>query len=157
MINLEKYSDVFCVVDCEEKYGALSEIISRCSIFSHLPEDIELFKKAVIEREKILSTDIGHGVSIAHGKVSGLKDTIIVLGYSKQGILFKDNGEKVHLIFVIASPLEGNSNYILSLSKLLTWVHDSSFREELERFVPSDSVYQFLDMLKSENFKVLGR
>ena len=149
------YSDVFCILKQEEKYNALREIISSCSIFSKVPEDLEKYISSVLEREKKQSTDIGHGVAIAHGKVPNLGKTIIALGLSEKGIEFKDNSEPVHLIFVIASPLADDMDYLKSVSALLSWVHDSNFRNELENCAFSESVKSFFSMLSSQEFKAL--
>jgi len=148
-----RYSDVFCIIQEEEKYNALEEIISSCSIFLRLPERLDKFTESVIEREKLQSTDIGHGVAITHGKVAYLEKTIIALGYSKTGIVFKEGGEPVHLIFVIASPLSSDSDYLQSVSSLLSWVHDMNFRAELEECKLTDNVKAFFDMLQSQSFK----
>ncbi len=151
MIDLSLYSDVFCILDKEEKYSALEEVISSCSIFSLLPEEIDKFKASVIRRERKLSTDIGHGVAIAHGKVPHLEKTVIALGYSEKGIQFKEDSTLVHLVFVIASPPNG-SDYIVSISSILSWVHDLEFRDELSSCELTDNVKAFFDMLKKQSF-----
>lgn len=146
------YSDIFCLVKQEEKYDALREIISSCSIFSTLPEDLDKFTSSVINREKKLSTDVGHGVAITHGKVPHLERTLIALGLSKEGIEFKNDGEKVHLIFVIASPLAANSDYLKGVALLLTWLHDIEFRNELLSLKDTDNVKRFLEMLQTQQY-----
>ena len=152
MNNLELYKDVFCILDDCDKYQALEKIISSCTIFSSLPENREEFCASVLKREREQSTDIGHGVAIAHGKVDGLEKTRIALGFSKKGILFKENGMPVHLIFVIASPLNDNANYLKSLSALLSWVHDPEFRSKLEELHSCTEEECFFKMLKNQQF-----
>lgn len=146
------YSDVFCLVKQEERDKALREIISSCSIFSSLPETLDKFSSSVIRRERVQSTDIGHGVAIAHGKVAHLDRTIIALGYSPSGIQFKENSERVHFVFVIASPLSSSSDYLASVALLLSWLHNDSFRKEFSSCKETKHVKSFLDMLKSQKY-----
>lgn len=154
MIDKSQYSDVFCQIVEEEKFMALEKVIFSCSIFATLPESLEEFKAKVIKREQEQSTDIGHGVAIAHGKVSGINNTKIALGFSNKGILFKEGSSLVHLIFVIASPLSNDVDYLKSVAALLSWVHDPDFRAKLENFDDSKEDRMFLDMLKSQNYYI---
>ncbi len=149
------YSDVFCIVEKDDKYEAFEQIISSCAIFSSLPESLDKFIASVIRRERKQTTDIGHGVAIAHGKVLGLKKTVIGLGFSQRGIVFKDGGEPVHLIFVIASPLSTGSDYLQSVAALLSWVHDMEFRRELAQGDFTDNVASFLEMLEKCHYHAM--
>lgn len=151
-MDTKLYSDVFCYIDESDKYEALSKVISSCSIFSTLPVSKEEFESAVINREKLQSTDIGHGVAIAHGKISGLDSTKIALGFSKKGIVFKSNSFPVHLLFVIASPLGNDSNYLKSVASLLSWIHDPVFREKLEKLEDCVDQECFFEMLHSQHY-----
>lgn len=148
------YSDVFCYLDEFDKFDALRTVISSCSVFSTLPVSLEEFESAVINREKLQSTDIGHGVAIAHGKISGLESTRIALGFSRKGISFKPNSVPVHLIFVIASPLENDTDYLKSVASLLSWIHDPCFRDKLEKLEVCDDQENFFKMLQSQQFQI---
>ena len=125
------YSDVFCIVEKDDKYEAFEQIISSCAIFSSLPESLDKFIASVIRRERKQTTDIGHGVAIAHGKVLGLKKT------------------------VIASPLSTGSDYLQSVAALLSWVHDMEFRRELAQGDFTDNVASFLEMLEKCHYHAM--
>lgn len=156
-MEIKLYSDVFCYLDDLDKFDALRTVISSCSVFSTLPVSREEFENAVINREKLQSTDIGHGVAIAHGKIPGLDSTRIALGFSRNGITFKSNSVPVHLIFVIASPLENDTDYLKSVASLLSWIHDPLFRDKLEKLEVCDDQECFFKMLQSQHFQLKSK
>ena len=151
MTNLSR---VFCIVSSNDKYEAIDEIIAKCSVFSELP-DKAIFVKAVHKRERQQSTGIGHGVAIAHGKLPDIRKPVIALGFSEEGIIFDDRyPDPVKLIFVIASSLHRDSDYLKAVSSILTWVHDPDFRRVLvSREWESESAVMFFSMLESQEFR----
>jgi PTS system nitrogen regulatory IIA component len=126
-------------LSCNDKYGAIKELISRAPVFSEASDKLEL-EEAVIQREKILSTGLGRGVAIAHGTTSAVGRLIIALGLSREGIEF-DAVDKapVHLLFVIANPPEKQRDYLCALASLASIMRNSSFRRLL---LESDGIGQ---------------
>ncbi len=122
---------LICHVQSTDKVPAIYEVIDKCSVFSTLP-DIETFKKAVIQREFIETTGIGHGIAIAHGKIEDLPEVKVGLGLSECGIEYHaKDGKPVHFLFVIASCPTKQFEYIRTLSTLLRTVRSPRVREEL--------------------------
>jgi len=122
---------LICHVQSLDKVPAINEVIDKCSVFSTLP-DIDKFKKAVIQREYIETTGIGHGIAIAHGKVRNLTEVMVGLGLSECGIEYHSkDGKPVHFLFVIASSPTKQFEYIRTLSTLLRTVRSPQVREEL--------------------------
>ena len=77
----------------------------------------------LIEREKLGSTAIGHGIAIPHARIDGLDKPLLVIGISNDGIDFDSlDGEPVNIIFLIISP-KGEAGLHLkmlaTISKLL--------------------------------------
>ncbi len=145
---------VFCNVSSSEKYEAIDEVIAKCTIFSELP-DKERFIRAVHRRERQQSTGIGHGVAIAHGKLPDIQKPVIALGFSEEGIIFDDRyPDPVKLIFVIASSLHRDSDYLKAVASILTWVHDPDFRHILvDKKWEDERARMFFSMLESQDFR----
>ena len=149
---IESLERVFTRLESTDKYDAIDEVIFKCSIFDEL-EDKEKFIRAVHRRERLQSTGIGHGVAIAHGKLHHLDKCHIALGYSELGIVFDEHyPEPVQLVFVIASCQSRQGEYIHAVSNILSWVHDSSFREDLREGRMTDQVVTFLSYLANQTF-----
>lgn len=145
---------VFCLVDDEDKHDAIDRVIASCTIFNELP-DKERFVRAVHRRERVQSTGIGHGVAIAHGKVPDISSVYIALGFSEKGIIFDERyPDPVKLVFVIASPLHKEADYLKAVASILTWVHDPEFRTKLVgKMWDDDTVSSFMKMLENQAFK----
>lgn len=77
--------------------------------------DDEAASEAVWKREQILSTGVGQGVAIPHARIGGLKQPLLALGVSKNGVDFNaPDGRPARLIFLILIP-EGNPELQLEL------------------------------------------
>ncbi len=114
-----------------DKESALRELVRRAPVFRELP-DLEGFTEAVIRRERRQTTGFGHGVAVAHGRVSQAGRVLIGLGLSRAGIPFDaPDGTPVHLLFVIASPPEMNIDYLQALSCLVRALRQREVREAL--------------------------
>jgi mannitol/fructose-specific phosphotransferase system IIA component (Ntr-type) len=131
MMNCFQGGAVVSSLCCNDKYGAIKELICRAPVFSEASDKREL-EEAVIQREKILSTGLGRGVAVAHGTTSTVERLIIALGFSKQGIEF-DAVDKapVHLLFVIANPPEKQRDYLRALASVATMMRNADFRKYL--------------------------
>lgn len=123
-----------------DKESAIRELVSRAPVFREIP-DLDRFAEAVISRERLQTTGFGHGVAVAHGRVSQAGRVIIGLGLSRQGIPFNaPDGEPVHLLFVIASPPEMNLDYLEALSCLVRALREREVREALLASVETDEI-----------------
>jgi nitrogen PTS system EIIA component len=124
---------VICHIMSTSKVEAINEVIDQCSVFQTLP-DVQRFKRAVIHREEIETTGIGHGIAIAHGKVRNLSQIHVGLGLSECGVDYDaKDGKPVHFLFVIASSPTRQFEYIRTLSALLRTVRSPEVRDELLR------------------------
>jgi PTS system nitrogen regulatory IIA component len=114
-----------------DKFEALRELIRRARVFNAIDERTR-FEDAVIARERQQTTGFGHGVAVAHGRVSGVSRVLIALGISRAGIVFESpDGEPVRLLFVIASPPHLSLDYLQALSTLVRCLRDKEARDAL--------------------------
>src|SRR5690606_25048642 len=61
--------------------------------------------QAVLNRERVMGTGIGHEVADPHARLDGLKRPFLVLGHSPEGIDFDaPDGEPAHLVFLLITP-----------------------------------------------------
>ena len=147
MSTYSDYGSVICHIEALTKDEAINEVIDKCSIF-HTLSDVSRFRRAVLEREAIETTGIGHGIAIAHGKVRNLSHVQVGLGLSECGIEYDaKDGLPVHFLFVIASSPTRQFEYIRTLSALLRTVRSPEVRNELLRL---DENYECPDPLSSQ-------
>lgn len=153
--KLEGFS--VCHLQANEKFAAIDDVIDSCKIFDELKDNKERFRRAVHRREIIETTGIGHGVAIAHGKLTCIDKVRVGLGISEKGIDYNaKDGKAVHLLFVISSSPFTQINYLRALASILKSVHDENIRDEVSHLFCKDfkckSCDTFLQMLTQQSF-----
>ena len=111
------------------KREALEEI---CGVLSGAPgvSDPAALLRAVLERESMLSTGIGLGIAAPHAKIASVKEFVVALGRSKQGIDYESlDGKPVRLVVLIAGPEDRQARYL----QLLAGVSLRLKREEVRK------------------------
>lgn len=88
--------------------------------------------RAVQEREAVLSTGIGHGVAIPHGKSSALPELRLAAGRTAQPVDFDAlDGEPVELLFLLVGPESEAGPHIKALSRISRLVRRDDVRAKL--------------------------
>jgi len=149
MIYLRDYLDPSYVVFLKEKNkeSALNQLVN-CIASSPNIEDKEALRKAVFNREKIISTGIGLGIAIPHVKIKEVKKLTICIGISKKGIDWAAIDNKpVYSIFLIAGPAEQHELYLKILSKIVLVLKKKERREKMFEAEKADEVLKLFKNL----------
>lgn len=87
---------------------------------------------ALLEREKLGSTGLGHGVAIPHVKIDGFQGQVAILARSKSGVDFNAvDGEAVHIFFLLVSPLTDAAEHL----SILQWISRMARHQDFASFV----------------------
>lgn len=133
MIKISKYLDPKLVIflNDETRDKALQTMIEVLRQNGKL-EDPESFYKAIVDREKIVSTGIGMGVAIPHAKLPSYDYFFIAIGIVKEGIDWNAlDYAPVRLIFMIGGPDDKQTEYLQILSKLTQAIKDEQRRKKM--------------------------
>ncbi|MEO0142366.1 MAG: PTS sugar transporter subunit IIA [candidate division WOR-3 bacterium] len=115
-----------------EKLSAIKELVEYM-VTKKIAKDRDQLFEALAKRENLESTGIGEGVAIPHARTDAVDDVVLVFARSKSGIDFSAlDGKPSHIIFLIASPENKKSEYIMTLAKLSRLLRHSSVREQLK-------------------------
>jgi len=90
-------------IDASSLEEAIGQIFGRVPA-SELPLPVDRVVKAVLERERAMSTYLGNGLAIPHARLESLDKPAILFARSDAGIPIKGREEKAHLIFVLLTP-----------------------------------------------------
>jgi len=71
---------------------------------TELPLPVERIVKAVLERERAMSTYLGNGLAIPHARLEGIDKPVLLFGRSDAGIPIKGREDKAHFIFILLTP-----------------------------------------------------
>lgn len=88
--------------------------------------------KAILDREKVMSTGVGDHVAIPHGKAEGVKDIVASLGITDSDVDFHSIDNKpVRLIFLLVGPPDKTGPHLKALSRISRLMHREEFRKNL--------------------------
>ena len=87
---------------------------------------------AVLQREEIMSTGIGHGIAIPHGKSEYVKELGGVLGIKSEGVEFDSlDGQPTFIFFLLVSPMDVSGPHIKALARISRLLKGEEFRQQL--------------------------
>ena len=124
----------------ESKEEIINELID---LFKNDPrvEDIEKVRSAVLEREKVMSTGVGKGFAIPHGKTNAVKEIIGAFGKIKDGIDYESlDGNPVNLVFLLVGKDNLISTHIKLLSRISRLMNKDDFRHRLVEANSADEI-----------------
>jgi mannitol/fructose-specific phosphotransferase system IIA component (Ntr-type) len=101
----------------------------------------------VIKREAMMTTGIGHGVAIPHGKARSAPRPAAAIGLSAEGLPFEsDDGQPAHIVVLLVSPENAAPEHVRVLANISRLLKEESVRRAL-REAPSQEA--FLDALRA--------
>lgn len=109
-------------------------------------EDPEEALRAVRDREAVLSTGIGHGVALPHGKTDACQELTIAAGVTTGPVEFAAlDQEPVRLVFLLVGPESAAGPHI----KALSWISHLVRRPEVrDGLMGAGSDEEFLRVLR---------
>lgn len=87
---------------------------------------------AVREREAVLSTGIGNGVAIPHGKTASVSGLALAAGVAPEPVDFDAlDGRPVSLFFLLVGSEAAAGQHVKALSRISRMLRNDSFRQRL--------------------------
>lgn len=125
-------SNLISFLNADSRNEAIDALIDLLAEEGHLP-DSAVFRTAILDREKLVSTGIGMGVAIPHAKLKGFEHFFIAIGIQQKKGLEWNALDKapVRLIFMIGGPDDRQSEYLQILSLLTSAIRDVDLRKKL--------------------------
>ena len=107
--------------------------------------------EAVLQREEIMSTGIGHGIAIPHGKSECVTELGGVLGIKPQGIDFDSlDGKQTYIFFLLVSPMDVSGPHIKALARISRLLKGEDFRQ---RLIAAKDKETAIDIISTEEEK----
>jgi fructose-specific phosphotransferase system IIA component len=89
-------------------------------------------KSAVIKREEVMTTGVGKGVALPHGKYAHTEEVLISFGISKEGVNFDAiDSQPVYIFVLLLTPEKYPGKHLKLLSKFSRMLNIAECREEL--------------------------
>ncbi|MFH0736227.1 MAG: PTS sugar transporter subunit IIA [bacterium] len=105
-------------------------------------DDLEELRRAVLDREKIMSTGVGKGFAIPHAKTDAVNDMIAAFGKTTKFVEYEALDEQpVHLVFLLVGKENYVAPHIKLLSRISRMMNKEEFREDLLAAKNAEEIY----------------
>jgi len=110
--------------------------------------DREKVRTAIFDREKIMSTGVGNGFAIPHGKTDAVSDIVAAFAVTAEPIDYQSLDEKpVRLIFLLVGKDNMVGPHIKLLSRISRLMNKEEFRK---RLMEGRSPREVIDLFRQE-------
>ncbi len=130
------------------KKQAIQEIAARAATLTGLNE--RTIFEALLQREKLGSTGIGHGIAIPHGKLPQLDRLFGLFARLDRPIDFESlDGQPVDLIFLLLAPEGAGADHLKALARVARLLRDPDIANKLRESRDVDALYAVLTLTPS--------
>jgi fructose-specific phosphotransferase system IIA component len=101
--------------------------------------------KAVLERERKMSTGLQNGIAIPHGKTDTVESLVAAIGLKKEGIPFDSlDGQPCQIFLITLSPASRTGPHIQFLADISRTLHDAAVRQQVLNATTEEEVVDIL-------------
>lgn len=101
--------------------------------------------QSLLERERLGTTAIGHGVALPHGRLKALQTAVGAFASLAEEIdCDATDGKPIKLVFALFVPEDASEEHLQLLARLATIFSDGELRKQLSRAVSQDAVHRLL-------------
>jgi mannitol/fructose-specific phosphotransferase system IIA component (Ntr-type) len=128
------------------KREAIAELVDLLETAHGLSSHGEILDR-VLRREAMMSTGIGNGIAIPHGKARMVDRLVAACGVSTEGVEFESvDGEPASLLILLVAPESGGAMHVKVLANISRLLKEESVRRSLRDAGSADA---FLAALKA--------
>jgi len=128
------------------KRDAIAELVELLEKAHGIDSHGEVLDR-VLRREAMMSTGIGNGIAIPHGKAKLVDRMVAACGVSPEGIEFESaDGEPATLFILLVAPESGGALHVKVLANISRLLKEESVRQSLRDAAGPDA---FLAALRS--------
>lgn len=133
-------------LESTDKEGLIGELAALLARVSGVPEETDAIREAVLERERVLSTGIGDGVAIPHGKTGRVGELVLVAGITGGPVEFEALDDRpVRLVLMLVGPESAAGLHVKVLSRISRLLRRPRLRE---RLIEASSPGAFLSVIR---------
>ena len=132
------------------KKQALQELASIAAKLTDLPER-EIFD-TLLQRERLGSTGVGHGVAIPHGKLARLDRILGLVAKLQDPIDFESVDEQpVDLIFLLLAPEGAGADHLKALARIARVLRDPKIAASMRAVTDASALYTLIASITESN------
>ena len=137
-------------LQARDKESSIKELVQLLESAHGVNTRGEILSK-VLQRESMMSTGIGNGIAIPHGKLPEIKELFGLFARLDEPVDFDAIDEQpVDLVFLLLAPEGAGADHLKALARVSRLLRDKSVCEKLRGADQTDAIYALLtDTAKS--------
>ena len=141
---------IFASLHAGSKKQVLQDLASRAADASGI--DARVIFDALIERERLGSTGVGHGIAIPHARLADMTALEGFFARLETPIEFDAvDDEPVDLVFLLLAPEGAGADHLKALSRIARVLRDGEMVSKLRQTDSSSALYTFLTAEQASN------
>lgn len=139
--NLHK-NNIILKVKSQNRWDLIHELVDHAVKNNEIrKDDEEEITRALIEREKSMSTGIGNGVAIPHCTTAKIDNIICILSFHHKGLDFDSiDNLPVKIVILLLVPKNQLTQHIKTLANIAKVMSSNTLREKLLTLKTPDSI-----------------
>jgi PTS system nitrogen regulatory IIA component len=134
---------VVASLKAKSKKQLLQDLSVRAARLTGLSER-DIFD-VLLQRERLGSTGLGHGIAIPHGKVQGLKRIVGIFARLAEPVDFDAvDGDPVDIVFLLLAPEGAGADHLKALARISRLLREGSAVEKLRASKDASALYAVL-------------
>ena len=130
----------------ESKEEIITELVNSLPVGDAITDRDQVLQ-AVLDREKIMSTGIGDGIAIPHGKSAAVTELVAAMGTQRRGMDFDAlDGEPAYVFFLLVSPANVSGPHIKALARISRLLKNDEFKKKL---IEADSAEEIIATIEA--------
>jgi len=93
--------------------------------------DFHGFYNELLARERLDTTCLGNELALPHARTEHVKQIVLAVGRSTEGVFFENGNQTVKLLFILGTPKANPTDYLMVVSALCKVLKHASNREAL--------------------------
>ena len=128
---------------CQSKRQVLKELAQHAA--AALGLDQQNLLDALMERERLGTTGIGHGIAIPHARLAEVDRLVGLFARLEQPVDFESlDDQPSDLIFLLLAPDSADADSLKALARISRVLRDPGLRQRLRQEPDRDAVYRLL-------------
>jgi len=128
---------------CNSKRQVLKELSQQAAAM--LGIEPQHLLDALLERERLGTTGIGHGIAIPHARLPGLNRLVGLFARLEQPVDFESlDDQPSDLIFLLLAPDSADADSLKALARISRVLRDPALRQRLRQERDREAVYRLL-------------
>lgn len=111
------------------------------------------FYNELLARERLDTTCLGNEIALPHARTEHVKKIVLAVGRSTDGVLFENSNQTVKLMFVLGTPKNNPTDYLILVGALCRLIKDAPSRDAL---MAAPTPEAFIATVQELENKILG-